>query len=42
MSKPDPNTYSEEETAARRGGTLRRMLVSSTKPHHPKGERKVR
>jgi hypothetical protein len=33
MTKPDPETYSEEETKRRREAALKRMLATPHKPH---------
>jgi hypothetical protein len=33
MTRPDPETYSEEETKARREAALKRMLATPHKPH---------
>ena len=37
MSKPDPETYSKEETEARAAATLKRLLAT---PHKPLKETK--
>jgi hypothetical protein len=39
MTKPDTETYSEEETDRRAAEALKRMLQTPHKPHKPKGER---
>ncbi|HEX8482873.1 MAG TPA: hypothetical protein VF650_13305 [Allosphingosinicella sp.] len=43
MAADDPDrgeTYSDEETAARREETLRRMLATPPKPHKPLNEKR--
>ncbi len=38
----EDDTYSEEETVARREAALSRMLATPHKPHKPKGEADAR
>lgn len=41
MAKSDPEeTYSEEETVARREAALKRAFATPHKPHKPKGAKK--
>jgi hypothetical protein len=39
MTKPDNETYSEEETVARREAALKRMLATPHKPHKAAGKK---